>query len=267
MWRRAALAAGVVIAGLAIAPRVAGADVGTENAFAAHIASERSARGLAALAPAADLTAVARRHAADMAAQHRLYDDPALGSEVQSWKQVAENSGTGGSADQVHAAFMASPPHRAIILDPTYREVGIGVVWTGSQLWVAEVFRAPTGATPPPQQPTPAAVAPSSAAPPAAPASPRQAPQATATTRHDPAATTTATVARPRPPVLDPLALAASLPAVPVTPARVLAVSHAVGQGSRPLGAFAVIALALLALDGAGLVRLRYTRTRSASWS
>jgi uncharacterized protein YkwD len=37
-------------------------------------------------------------------------------------------------------AFMASPDHRAVILEPRFRRVGIGVVRRGGFLWVTLVF-------------------------------------------------------------------------------------------------------------------------------
>ena len=47
----------------------------------------------------------------------------------------------GYSAEQIHAAFMASPAHRALILSPSYHWVGVGIVYgAGGTIWVTERF-------------------------------------------------------------------------------------------------------------------------------
>lgn len=159
--------------------------VDAEADFVARIGAERAGRGLGALTVAADLTAVARRHAARMAAEGRLYHNPNLATDVTGYRVVGENVGDGGSVADIHAAFMASATHRRQILRPGYREVGVGVVQAGELLWVTEVFReplvaGPAEATPPP--PPPPRVRPASrpatrpAPPPAPPATPPTAP-------------------------------------------------------------------------------------------
>lgn len=145
-----------------------------EAALAARASAERTARRLGGLRVAADLTAVARRHAQDMAASGRLAHSGNLGGEVGGWRKLAENIGTGASADEVHASFMASATHRANILDPAFSEVGVGVAWRDGRIWVAEVFRAPAGApAPPPPPPPPPPTAPPPPRRPAAQPAPR----------------------------------------------------------------------------------------------
>ncbi len=138
--------------------------VDAEDGFAAHIAQERSSRGILALAPAADLQAVARRHAQRMADRGEPYHNPDLGSEVQGWSIVAENVGVGPDVATVHQAFMDSSTHRDIILNADLTERGVGVVQTSDgQLWVVEVFRRPQAAsstTAPARPPTTSAARP-----------------------------------------------------------------------------------------------------------
>lgn len=281
MWRRTVALAVVGILGwLAVSgPAVAAVsapDASSEAGFASRVQYERTSRGLAGLTETADLVAVARRHANDMASQQRLFDDPNLGQEVQSWQAVGENSGTGGSVDQVHAAFMASAPHRSIILNPSFTQIGVGVVWTGGQLWVAEIFRQPSrapqsAAAPPPPPATP---------PPAPTPAPRVAPTAAPPPAPPHASVRPAAVpvsATPAPIVAQVVSTPTTLPvtpiAAPVAEARVLAAStfrppHHVGRNLLPLTAS--VAILLLGVDG-GLLgkvrRRRYTRIRSASRS
>lgn len=60
--------------------------------------------------------------------------------------KLAENIGTGASADEVHTTFMASATHRRNIVDGAFGEIGVGVAWRDGRIWVTEVFRAPAGA-------------------------------------------------------------------------------------------------------------------------
>jgi hypothetical protein len=133
-----------------------------ESAFAARVNGERTGRDLAALGTSDDLVTVARRHAAEMARRGRVGHYGDLATEVTGWSEAAENVGAGASVDDVHRAFMASSVHRDNILHASYRDIGVGVVWSGGRLWVSEVFRTPSGAAPPPA-PAPARTAPARA--------------------------------------------------------------------------------------------------------
>lgn len=131
--------------------QVARAASGDENGFASRINSERSRRGIAALAWNEDLAGVARRHAQRMADENSLYHNPNLRDEVDGWETIGENVGYGPNVAELHQAFMDSAGHRANILDRDYTQIGVGAVWRGEQLWVAEVFMRPmrTSSTPP----------------------------------------------------------------------------------------------------------------------
>ena len=124
-------------------------EVSAEDGLAAHIARERSTRGISALTPAADLAAAARRHAQRMADRGEPYHNPDLGSEVRGWSIVAENVGVGRDVDALHAAFMESTTHRDVILMSDVSELGIGAVRSSDgELWVVEVFRRAEAAPP-----------------------------------------------------------------------------------------------------------------------
>ena len=135
------------------------------------IGEERARAGLAGLQVAGDLVDVATRHAQRMAAEGRLYHNPGLTSQVSGWERVTENVGYGPDARQVHDALMASSSHRANIVDTGVTQVGVGIAWKDGTLWVAQVFRRPSGSsTPPPPPPPPASeAAPSTPPPPPAP--------------------------------------------------------------------------------------------------
>jgi hypothetical protein len=111
-----------------------------EKDFADLIARERADAGLQELARFSDLTAGARGQAADIGEAGRLFHNPDLAQVATGWYKLGENVGLGYSVESLHSAFMASPGHRANVLDPVYDHLGVGVVLVGNQIYVAMVF-------------------------------------------------------------------------------------------------------------------------------
>ena len=146
MRRIAALAALLVTALVTILSGSASAAAG-ESDFVSRANSARDAAGRSAYAVRADLVAVARRHAARMAARQSIWHNPNLGSEVDNWVNVGENVGMGDTVEVIHDAFMNSPTHRANILDRDFREIGVGTAMgADGKIYVAQVFRNPVPA-------------------------------------------------------------------------------------------------------------------------
>ncbi|HEX4979204.1 MAG TPA: CAP domain-containing protein [Acidimicrobiales bacterium] len=182
-----------------LVPAPASADPGVEAEFVRLTNAER-AQGLSV---DGELTSVARRWSARMAADNRLAHNPNLSKEVtQDWGKLGENVGTGATAGQIHDAFMNSPAHRANIVDRDFTHVGIGVVrGDDGRIWVTEVFmklRSGGGTAPAPPPPAPV----TTARPPApVQRPPGPSPTTTAvTTTSTTAATTTTTTTVPLPP-------------------------------------------------------------------
>jgi hypothetical protein len=124
------------------------AHAGAESEFVARANGARTSRGIRAYVLKSDLTAVARRQAARMAAQRRMYHNPNLTSEVSGWRNVGENVGRGPDVASIHNAFMGSASHRANILSTTFTEIGVGTARASNgELFVSQVFRRPTGAS------------------------------------------------------------------------------------------------------------------------
>lgn len=137
-------AASLVLAGMAPS---AGATATDDSTLVSKTNSARTQRGLSPYSVAGDLTAAARRHAAQMAAQRTIYHDPNLASSVCCWSSLGDNVGVGPDASSVHDAFMASTEHRDNILSATFTQVGIGTARGGDgRLYVDEIFRRPNGA-------------------------------------------------------------------------------------------------------------------------
>ena len=141
MGRRSAplLVIAAIVASI-LAPLGARASESQEQAFVTHINDERTSRGIGAVSVRSDLVAVARRWSAHMAAVNQISHDPNLPNEISGWTALGDNVGRGPDVNSLHQAFMNSPEHRSIILDPSYNQVGVGVYQDGNTLWVTEIF-------------------------------------------------------------------------------------------------------------------------------
>ena len=66
---------------------------------------------------------------------------------AKGWKRrrslLPDQPDDGFTVRGLHRQFMQSAPHRANILDPRMRQVGVGIVRRDGALWVTEVFRDP----------------------------------------------------------------------------------------------------------------------------
>lgn len=116
------------------------------------INADRRAVGLPALTWDDRVAAVARSHSEEMKdTQVVAHDSPRTGTGADRLRAAGirtrselENVGRGHSVAAVHAAFMASPSHRAAILSPVSTHVGIGIVYDQTDsdrvLYVTEMF-------------------------------------------------------------------------------------------------------------------------------
>ncbi|MEM7287448.1 MAG: CAP domain-containing protein [Actinomycetota bacterium] len=101
---------------------------GSELAFVQHLNAERASRGLAPLIVDASMTVAARDWSDDMADGGFLAHAPDITvGAPNGWRLVGENVGRGSSVDGLVDAFMASPGHRANVLDVRFDRVGVGV--------------------------------------------------------------------------------------------------------------------------------------------
>lgn len=147
-----AVASVTATAGIALAAPSASASAhdstsSMESQFIADTNAARNAHGQSGYAVASDLTAIARRWAAHMAAQGSISHNPNLTSQVADWQAVGENVGVGPDVQDIQNAFMNSPEHRSNILDHDFTQVGVGVVWSNNEVWVVVDFRQPMHAS------------------------------------------------------------------------------------------------------------------------
>ncbi|MEP7053857.1 MAG: CAP domain-containing protein [Actinomycetota bacterium] len=99
--------------------------------------ASRHHAGLAPLRLAPGYTDVARRWSRAMAVRHTLVHNPRLVANVTTsggatWRAIGENVAYGYRPDVVYGMYMNSPPHRANILGPGYRYIGVGWVQTAA---------------------------------------------------------------------------------------------------------------------------------------
>lgn len=106
----------------------------------------RVERGIAPLRVDWRVMPLAQLHSRRMAMERELFHTVELGRKLRdlgiSWRVKGEAIGAGlvGHLRAVFVGFMASPSHRALILDPRFRRIGVGVVTGGGFLWVTVIF-------------------------------------------------------------------------------------------------------------------------------
>lgn len=138
--------------------------------------AERQRAGVAPVGYDPGLMAAAQAHADDMARTDVLAhvgSDGTTGDERLTrsgfaWTAWGENLAVGYSAPpDVVAAWLNSPDHRAILLNPQYPVMGVGIASANGKVWWTVVLATgdPAAATQPAAAPAPAAPPPAAAAP------------------------------------------------------------------------------------------------------
>jgi hypothetical protein len=206
--------------GIVALPGLAHADAAASLVQQAN--SARATAGVAPLAVSGDLAAVAARQAASMARSGVLAHTPSLNSAICCWVAIGENVGEGPSTAVINAAFLASPPHRANLLNSAYTQIGVGsAVDSHGIVWVSEIFRRPSGAAPPPKP-----------APPVTPVVTHQPTPVVSAARRPPVSAPSATPLAPAPPPARPVSRALDRP--PLDVAAQFAASGSV-TGANPV--------------------------------
>jgi uncharacterized protein YkwD len=134
----------ILVVAAAVLPAVAGASTASDEAgFVSRINALRSSQGLAALEVNRTLVDKARGWAQRMASGGSVTHSNLSEGVTVAWAKLGENVGKGGDVDSIHEAFAASPDHRANMVDPGFRDLGVGVAYGRRSLWVSEVFMEP----------------------------------------------------------------------------------------------------------------------------
>ncbi|HJS27667.1 MAG TPA: CAP domain-containing protein [Actinomycetota bacterium] len=118
-----------LVLGIAFAP--AAAALGNRGNLLRLINSAREQHDLRGLRMDRSLSRDAVRHTRRMVAQNRVFDPPDLDSFLsdEPWERIgASVSGCAGTIRGLHRAWMRHAAHRAIMLEPKLRRIGIGVI-------------------------------------------------------------------------------------------------------------------------------------------
>lgn len=77
-----------------------------------------------------------------MVRQNTLFHTRRLYDAVRAYRPSAwgENVGVAGLVTRVRTLWMRSAGHRAILLNPRYRRVGVGIVNARGGVWVTAIF-------------------------------------------------------------------------------------------------------------------------------
>lgn len=120
-----------------------------EARMLALVNQERVANGLSAFTMDPGLSNVARSHSSDMVARgyfaHTSPDGLSPFDRMSragiSFRSAAENIAWAGNVEVAHTSLMNSPGHRANILNPSLRRIGIGIVQKdGLHIMVTQLF-------------------------------------------------------------------------------------------------------------------------------
>lgn len=113
-----------------------------ERGFAADTNVARSKAGVGKLTLDPQLSKAARMHTREMIKRDLLYHTPndKLTRRVTNWTVLGENVGVGSTVDSLQQAFLNSPEHKANILFPQFKYMGIGSVRGHGRLWVTVIF-------------------------------------------------------------------------------------------------------------------------------
>jgi uncharacterized protein YkwD len=122
--------------------RTSEARAGTvKSDFLRRINALRQSRGLRPLVVHTQLASTAQQWTSQMAGRRVLAHDPGLTSDVSGWRALAENVGTGGSADSIWRSFLASPTHLRNLLNPSMTHMGVGTARDAQgRIWTTHRF-------------------------------------------------------------------------------------------------------------------------------
>ncbi len=102
----------------------------------------RTSHGLHALKLHFAVSSFAWHHSRRMVRRHSVYHSADVLGEVRKYGATywGENVGMAGTLTRIEQLFMASPEHRANILKPIYRRIGIGTIRANGRVWVTLDF-------------------------------------------------------------------------------------------------------------------------------
>lgn len=92
------------------------------------------------LVPTGELMVKAQDWSEHMADEGRLSHSELSAGVTPGWTAVGENVAVASSLQEAQATLEASAPHRQNMLNPSFTEAGVGVVWRNGKFWVTQDF-------------------------------------------------------------------------------------------------------------------------------
>jgi uncharacterized protein YkwD len=112
-----------------------------QTAVADALNADRVANQLSVLAPSDMLDVKAQAWANQLAQDGYLHHSNLTTGVTGCWRALGENVGYGASVATIEAAYMASAPHRANILNGSYNLLGAGMATDGQgRVWTVQEF-------------------------------------------------------------------------------------------------------------------------------
>jgi uncharacterized protein YkwD len=102
--------------------------------------ADRKANRLTALSTQADAQRKAQAWAEKLARENKLYHSTLSDGIKVRWCSLGENVGYGGSVAAIEDAYMASPGHKANIVNTKWNGVGVGYARNGNRVFTVQVF-------------------------------------------------------------------------------------------------------------------------------
>jgi uncharacterized protein YkwD len=101
---------------------------------------DRSSNGVPTVMQDAMLQNKAQAWAERLAGENRLAHSTLTDGLSGCWRGVGENVGYGGSVAEIERNYMASPGHRANILNRNFNRAAVGVAHRGDRVFTVQVF-------------------------------------------------------------------------------------------------------------------------------
>lgn len=112
----------------------------TQNQVLTELNSDRSALRLRTLPTQADAQRKAQAWAEKLARENTLYHSTLSDGIKVKWCSLGENVGYGPNVPAIQDAYMASPGHRANIVNTKWNGVGVGYATNGKKVFTVQVF-------------------------------------------------------------------------------------------------------------------------------
>jgi uncharacterized protein YkwD len=101
---------------------------------------DRMSHGAPATVHSGMLQAKAQAWAERLANENTLYHSRLADGISGCWRSLGENVGYGGSIAQIQSAYMASPGHRANVMNSSFNYAAVGVAHRGNVTFTVQVF-------------------------------------------------------------------------------------------------------------------------------